>query len=188
MSAVTVSISLLWLTFLVVWVAAAFRTHRTKREEAYGSRAIHVGLLLVGSGLLWPGLRLGLGNVPLFPRCPALDAMAVALVASGVGLAFWARAQLGRNWSGTVTLKEGHALVRSGPYRFVRHPIYTGISTAILGTALWLDEVRGLLAVACFLAGFAWKIRLEERWLVEEFGEGYRAYQRDTKALIPFVF
>jgi protein-S-isoprenylcysteine O-methyltransferase Ste14 len=187
-SLTTISIGVLWLAFLVVWAVGAFRTHQTKREEALGSRAFHIGLLAAGSAFLWPGVSLGFASVPLLARGAALHALAVALVAGGVGLAIWARAQLGRNWSGTVTLKQGHALVLRGPYRFVRHPIYTGITTAILGTGLWLDEVRGLLAVACFLAAFAWKIRLEERWLVEEFGESYREYQRATKALIPFVF
>jgi protein-S-isoprenylcysteine O-methyltransferase Ste14 len=100
-------------------------------------------------------------------------------------LAILSRALLGRNWSATVQLKQDHQLITSGPYRFVRHPIYTGLLLLFLGNAVMVGDWRGLLAVAIVFASFWRKFRLEERWLAEHFGEPYRLYQARTKALIP---
>lgn len=177
----------LWLLFLVVWLGAALRVKATKRVEAPRSRLVHAALLVLGSLFMTSFGARGFLAWPLLPRGPALGVAAVAVTAAGIAFAFWARAFLGRNWSGTITLKEGHTLVTGGPYAWVRHPIYTGITLGIAGTALWVDEVHALFAVACFLAGFSWKIRLEERWMIEEFGDTYRGYQRRVKALIPFL-
>jgi len=99
----------------------------------------------------------------------------------------WARLVLGRNWSGTVTVKQEHTLVRQGPYVIVRHPIYTGLLAAGLGTAIAYGQIRGLIAVALFLLLFILKIRIEERFMREQFGDDYRIYQEQVKALIPFV-
>jgi len=99
----------------------------------------------------------------------------------------WARVHLGGNWSGIVTLKEDHELVRRGPYRWVRHPIYSGLLLAIAGSAVVRGEWRGFLALAIAFAALWRKLKLEERWLGETFGEQYAAYRRRVSALIPFV-
>jgi protein-S-isoprenylcysteine O-methyltransferase Ste14 len=94
---------------------------------------------------------------------------------------------LGRNWSGAVTIKDGHELVTSGPYALVRHPIYTGLLLAFLGSAVALGDWRGALAFA-LAAGALWrKLRLEERWMREQFGDAYQAYSQRVAALVPFV-
>ncbi|HZI89483.1 MAG TPA: isoprenylcysteine carboxylmethyltransferase family protein [Candidatus Polarisedimenticolia bacterium] len=103
----------------------------------------------------------------------------------GMALTWWARVYLGRNWSGTVTLKEGHELVRTGPYRLTRHPIYTGLILALAGTALARDTVGGWLGLGLIVLGFVLKLRGEERLLTEHFGEAYRAYQAEVPQLIP---
>jgi protein-S-isoprenylcysteine O-methyltransferase len=106
---------------------------------------------------------------------------------AGLGFSLWARFALGRNWSGTVTIKRDHELVRSGPYAIVRHPIYSGILLALLATAI----ARGHLGAFVGLAVAALTLRLkalsEESFMVEQFGAQYSAYQREVKALIPFV-
>jgi len=119
---------------------------------------------------------------------PANDAAAwvgVALTAAGVGIAFWARWHLGANWSGVVTLKEGHELIRSGPYRNIRHPIYTGILVAFLGTAVALGEVRGLLAVTIAWLSFYTKARREESFLTQEFGDRFTEHRRHAGMFLP---
>ncbi|HEV2327159.1 MAG TPA: isoprenylcysteine carboxylmethyltransferase family protein [Verrucomicrobiae bacterium] len=110
---------------------------------------------------------------------------AVVMLA-GLGFAVWARIHLGRFWSGVITLKEGHRLIRSGPYQFVRNPIYTGILTGVAGTAVALGEVYGLVFLAIFFAVYSWKIHREQRLLAGEFGEEYTEYCRDVPALVPY--
>ena len=102
-------------------------------------------------------------------------------------MAIWARVALGRNWSGTVTIKQYHQLIRTGPYSVVRHPIYSGLLLALLGTALAVGETRGLVALAgAFLMGI-FKARTEERFMIEQFGSQYEDYRKRTKALVPFI-
>jgi protein-S-isoprenylcysteine O-methyltransferase Ste14 len=117
---------------------------------------------------------------------PALLIYAAMTVAGGA-FTVWARLILGANWSGTVTLKEDHELIRTGPYRFVRHPIYTGILLALLGTALAGAEIHSLLAFAIVLVGLLFKMAQEEQILTEHFGPQYLDYRRQVKGLIPFV-
>ncbi len=110
-----------------------------------------------------------------------------ALVLLGLAFTVWARVHLGRNWSGIVTVKQGHELIRSGPYRWVRHPIYTGLLLAFMGSAIALGQWRGVLAMLIVFAALWRKLRLEERWMIETFGAAYTAYRNEVAALIPFV-
>jgi len=119
------------------------------------------------------------------PRTPAGFWIAVALVVSGLMFTVAARLHLGGNWSGTVTVKQDHTLIRSGPYRYVRHPIYTGILLAMLGSAIAGAEWRGMLAVLLTAVAFLIKIRTEERFMLDQFGAEYARYQHEVAALIP---
>jgi protein-S-isoprenylcysteine O-methyltransferase Ste14 len=121
----------------------------------------------------------------LYDRVEWVDAVGVTLTAAGVALAIWARVFLGGNWSGSVTVKVGHELIRGGPYRFVRHPIYTGFLTAMLGTAVVRGEVRGVLAFAMLFAGFWLKLGMEEGFMRKTFGAQYDEYARTTGVLLP---
>src|SRR5262252_7500697 len=107
------------------------------------------------------------------------------LAVAGVAFAIWARWHLGENWSGTVTLKEGHELVRSGPYHYIRHPIYTGMLLAFAGTVLTLCEYRGLISLAITIVSFYYKAKKEERFLAEEFGDSFREHRRQTGMFLP---
>ena len=109
------------------------------------------------------------------------------MVAGGLGISIWARRVLGRNWSGIVTVKQDHELIRTGPYRYVRHPIYTGLLLAILGTALIFGEWRGLIAFVIFTAAIMLKVRTEERFMDESFPEQYARYRAEVPALLPFL-
>jgi protein-S-isoprenylcysteine O-methyltransferase Ste14 len=157
------------------------------RESAF-SRAVGVGPLVLAAWLLgvrnlpgWLGRRWAEQSWSLF-------GVGVTLVAAGLLLAVWARVKLAGNWSGTVTLKEGHEIVRSGPYRWIRHPIYTGLLLAFLGSAVALAQWRGLVAVVLAMGAFLWRIRLEERRLGAHFGAAYAEYRRTNWAIIPYVY
>jgi protein-S-isoprenylcysteine O-methyltransferase Ste14 len=182
------AIPAMWIAWLAYWLAVARDVKRTRWRETVTSRAIYVvplllcGVLLAGTRWLPPVLATRLA--PPGQVAPLLGAFAVAM---GLALAVWARRCLGRNWSGIVTVKEDHTLIRAGPYRFVRHPIYSGLLLALLGTASAIGEIRGVLAVLCALAGFLRKIRIEERQMSQTFAE-YRQYREETVALIPFLF
>jgi protein-S-isoprenylcysteine O-methyltransferase Ste14 len=109
------------------------------------------------------------------------------MVAAGLAFSVWARVYLGRNWSASVTVKQDHELVQSGPYRLVRHPIYTGLLLALLGTAVARGDAQGFVAVAIAVAAIWRKLRLEERWMQETFGETYAHYRAHVPALIPHL-
>jgi protein-S-isoprenylcysteine O-methyltransferase Ste14 len=107
---------------------------------------------------------------------------------AGVAFAIWARVTLGRNWSGTVTIKQDHELIRTGPYALVRHPIYTGIMFAVLGTAIFDGEIRSIILIVATFSLLIHKMRMEEQFMTEQFGSGYTNYRQNTKALVPFVW
>ena len=103
----------------------------------------------------------------------------------GLGFTVWARLYLGSNWSRSVTIKQGHELITGGPYGLVRHPIYTGLLTGFLGTAIAIAQVRGLVAFALIFSVLWLKLRLEERWMRLQFGSAYEQYARRVRALVP---
>ena len=114
-----------------------------------------------------------------------VETLGIAITAAGLLFTIWARTYLGRNWSGTVTVKVGHQLIRSGPYRWVRHPIYSGLILATIGTAIVRGQVRGIVAVVLLWIGFVMKSRIEERVMAATFGPEYEEYSRTTGAIVP---
>jgi protein-S-isoprenylcysteine O-methyltransferase Ste14 len=177
----------LWIAWAAYWIAAAAGTKTTRRAETLAIGIQHWTPLVLGIVLLSLPDRAWMGwlGMLIVPRSEPLFWSAVAFVAAGLGFAVWARVCLGRNWSGTVTLKDDHTLIRGGPYALVRHPIYTGALLAVLGSALALDEWRGVVALALIAGGFLRKIAIEERWLAEQFPADYARYRAEVPALIP---
>ena len=179
----------LWLAWIAYWLASAIGNKATLRRESPRSQLSHKLPLLVGGILLaaphWPGHWL---SQRFLPHSQVFAPLGVVLLVLGLGFSIWARIHLGANWSATVTLKKDHELIRSGPYRWVRHPIYTGILLGLLGTVIALGEWRGLLALACMTLGFIRKIYIEERWLGKAFGPGYDVYKKEVSALIPGIY
>jgi protein-S-isoprenylcysteine O-methyltransferase Ste14 len=178
----------MWLAWVLYWVCSALNAKTTQRRESAASRISYFVPLLLGAWLIAaPRLRLGWLSEPWLPRGPLLFALAATLVALGLGFTVWARVHLGRNWSGSVTLKEGHELIRSGPYAWVRHPIYTGLLLALLGSAIACGEPRALLGLALVLFSFLRKMRVEERFMREMFPGQYERYSEEVPALLPFT-
>ena len=178
----------LWLVWALYWAAAAVSVKHAARREPLWSRAAHIGPLLVTAWLLcapqlpWPVLH---ASLPLAGNAAAW--LGTVIAALGLALTVWARVHLGANWSGTVTVKQDHELVRSGPYAWMRHPIYTGLLLMLAGTALALGEWRGVLALLIAFAALWRKLKLEERWMCETFGAAYDDYRRSVKALLPGI-
>jgi protein-S-isoprenylcysteine O-methyltransferase Ste14 len=113
--------------------------------------------------------------------------LGAAVTVVGLLFAVWARIHLGTNWSRSVTIKQDHQLIMSGPYGVVRHPIYTGILTGFVGTAIALGQVRGFIAFVLVFLALWYKLRMEENWMRGQFGAAWEAYSRRTAALVPFV-
>jgi protein-S-isoprenylcysteine O-methyltransferase Ste14 len=134
-----------------------------------------------------PRLPIGWLNARFVPEAVAIHVLGVILVSTGLGFASWARVHLGRNWSGVITLKQEHELIRSGPYGLVRHPIYSGMLAAIFGTAIVIGEWRALIALLFFAAAVLRRVSVEERWMGEIFPDDYSRYRQEVPALIPFL-
>lgn len=176
----------LWLIFALYWFVASRTTAKTKaRESLRSSLPRNLVLALAGALLFARGLSIGVLGRRFLPPLPWIWYAGVALTIAGLALAFWARYHLGRNWSAQITLKEGHTLVCGGPYKYLRHPIYSGILLAIVGTALTVGLYRALLAVFLAGLGFWWKARQEDAWLARAFGEQFERQRRRTGRLLP---
>ena len=179
----------IWMIWVAYWYVAARDAKTTVRTESAGSRAAHIVPLMFAGWLIGARtLPSGILGEALFPRGPVTYVAGVVVVAAGLGFSVWARRWLGRNWSGVVTVKQDHELIRGGPYAHVRHPIYTGILLGFAGSALARDEWRGVLAVAIAWLALWRKLKLEERWMIEQFGDAYREYQARVPALVPNPF
>src|SRR5580700_699499 len=178
-----------WAAWALFWVVSAANVKRTLRREPLWSRSAHFLPMLIAFTLLVARRQPDTDFLfeRFVPHSVLLDGFGCLLVILGLCFAVWARVHLGTNWSGRVTVKENHELIRTGPYALVRHPIYTGLLLAILGTALLVGEWRGLLATLLMVVSFWRKLRLEEELMSQTFGERYQRYREHTAALIPFL-
>lgn len=174
--------------FGAIWLIAWLKTKPTQQRAPIGSRLLY-GVPVLGASYLMftEDPVFGGAGHRILPRTPALDASAIILTAAGIAFAIWARFYLGGNWSGAVSVKVGHELIRTGPYAWVRHPIYSGLLVALFGTALSRARPIGFLAIALFLIAFWIKSRMEEEFMRKTFGEQYLEYTRETGALIPKI-
>jgi protein-S-isoprenylcysteine O-methyltransferase Ste14 len=179
----------LWYVLGIVWLFGLLTTKPVARAQSLGSRLLEIGLTALAFCLVFTRyFSSGWRAWSFVPNPRVGGAIGLSMVLFGICFSIWARLQLGGNWSGMVTIKEGHTLIRRGPYAIVRHPIYTGLLIALLGVALIVGELRGLLGVGILFLSFWLKSRIEERFMLEQFGAEYRQYQQQVKGLIPYVF
>ncbi len=180
MNGFQIAINVTWIAFWIYWLVSAFGAKQGRRG---GGRRIPLpGLTLVAVILLFRAFRGGSLSVD----SPVLGAIGTVVFAAGIALAVWARIYLGRNWGMPMTQKAEPELVTSGPYRFVRHPIYSGLLAGVLGTALATNLI-GLIIVGAIGAYFYYSASVEEKNLTATFPDAYPAYRAHTKMLIPFV-
>jgi protein-S-isoprenylcysteine O-methyltransferase Ste14 len=177
----------LWIVFLLYWNLMAINAKVTKRLEPAGSRIARALMFLAAIVLFSVPLRSAWLNLQLWPAARFTFFAGIGLTLAGMLLCVWARLHLGRNWSRSVTIKQSHELIVTGPYALVRHPIYTGLLTAMAGAVLAGGEIRGLIAFSLIAASLWYKLRLEEKWMREQFGAAYAAYSGRVSALVPFV-
>jgi protein-S-isoprenylcysteine O-methyltransferase Ste14 len=182
----------LWVGWIIYWVVAepllAHVRSRTKAVVRIGQGNVESFILMIAAfGLLqvrFTGSLAFLG-VGLVPITLAPEILGLVLAVGGLAFSVWARVYLGSNWSPMAMLKEGQALVTTGPYAIVRNPIYLGITIAMVGTGLVFGGYRILVSFACVVL-FSWvRIRGEERLLSVQFGEAFAKYKREVRAFIP---
>ena len=175
-----------WYAFLIVWCVSAVWVKKTKTTESIQSRLAYGVPMVAGCYLIFahsmPSQLLSARFVPSFR---SIQIAAIMVTCLGTALCIWARFILGENWSARVTRKVGHELVRTGPYAYVRHPIYTGLTLAMLGTATFVGEWRALLGVGIAVTGEILKARREEQFMIAEFGATYEQYRGSTGFLLP---
>ena len=178
-----------WVALTAVWIAAAFGIKRTERSSSRRSQLTELCLLVTAFSLLFKReLRFGPLALRVIPEAAAFQWTGVTITLAGIAFAIWARFYLGSNWSAAAGIQRDHSLVRSGPYSLVRHPIYSGLILAVLGTALVFGKAGCFLAVPLTILAWRKKSLIEENFMREQFGVAYESYMREVKALIPFVW
>ncbi|MBI6546026.1 MAG: isoprenylcysteine carboxylmethyltransferase family protein [Cyanobacteria bacterium NC_groundwater_1444_Ag_S-0.65um_54_12] len=182
-------ILIFWSIFVLIWTIGALRGKPVTRRETTILQASHGLFLAAAFSLLF--LRITavgpLGHY-LLPNDEFTLAVGAGLTALGIAFAIWARIVLGGNWSSMVTVKENHQLICTGPYALSRHPIYTGILLAFLGTAIAGGTAGAFLGWLFAIVAFMRKSSIEERWMREHFGDDYDKYARAVRYLLPFVW
>jgi protein-S-isoprenylcysteine O-methyltransferase Ste14 len=178
-----------WCAMLAVWLIGALTTKRAVRRYSRFSRILETAVLIIAYFLIFDtDFSVGFLRARVLPATPSAHILGVAVTFAGLLFAIWARFRLGRNWSGEITIKQDHELIRTGPYSVVRHPIYSGLLLGLLGTAIAFGEVRDFIGV--LLASVAWRLKslVEEQYMTEQFGAEYTNYKREVKALVPFIW
>ncbi|HLX85293.1 MAG TPA: isoprenylcysteine carboxylmethyltransferase family protein [Terriglobales bacterium] len=176
----------LWCILGVIWLATALWTKRSQERASFSSRLTYGAPVALSfyvtfggyTGLSWLQGR-------LYPHNSTAETLGVVLTALGLGFATWARFSIGANWSSAVSVKVDHQLVRTGPYAWVRHPIYSGLLLGMVGTAITLGKIRAWVGLILLWLAFWIKSRMEERFMLKTFGPDYEEYSRSTGALIP---
>jgi protein-S-isoprenylcysteine O-methyltransferase len=178
----------LWMATFAVWAVTSITAKQTIGSYSDWQSRVAVWIVALSWWLLFDRDFKGLLGWRFLQTTAIATYAGLALTVLGLALAVWARFFLGGNWSTLVELKRDHQLIRGGPYAIVRHPIYTGFMLASLGTALMQGELHALLAFALITTVWTYKSRLEEAFLVKQFGAEYHQYRNRVKGLIPFIW
>ncbi len=177
-----------WMAFVAYWLISALNTKPTEKREAFAARYGIMLLEVIGFVLLFRhSADISFLGQRVIPRSFAIGITAVALTWAGIALAIWARWHLGQYWSGRITIKEDHKLIRTGPYARLRHPIYSGLDLAAIGSALAIGRWRCVVGVCVIIAGFWIKAKREEAMLGRQFGSDFEEHRRQTGFLLPHL-
>jgi protein-S-isoprenylcysteine O-methyltransferase Ste14 len=177
-----------WLILLTYWIWAGMTTKVTLKKEKRSSRYLYLVLMIVAFALVYDkNFHVGLLAKRFSARNIYIEYGGLALTVAATCLALVARMWLGKNWSGSVTIKRDHELVQNGPYAITRHPIYTGLFFGLAGAVLAQGEMRGLIALVVLFFALQIKISKEEKFMNQIFPE-YSVYANKTSKLIPFLY
>jgi protein-S-isoprenylcysteine O-methyltransferase Ste14 len=175
-----------WVLLLIYWIIGAFKTRPTHEEESLASRYLVVLVEVIAYLLVFNhATDIGFLGERFIPRTLTGALLGVLLTWLGIGLAIWARYHLAEYWSARVTIKEDHQLIRTGPYAHLRHPIYSGLVLATIGTALVIGKWRCVLGFLLALVGYCIKARKEEEMLTQQFGDAFREHRKHAGFLLP---
>jgi protein-S-isoprenylcysteine O-methyltransferase Ste14 len=175
-----------WIVFVLYWIVSAIRTRDTLQTESFASRYAILLIEVAGFVLLFRhSAGIGFLGNRFMHRTLASAIVGSILTWMGIGLAIWARYHLAEYWSARITIKEDHQLIRTGPYARLRHPIYSGIVLAAIGSAVVIDQRRCVLGVCLVLIGYCIKARKEETMLTQQFGDAFREHQKHAGFLVP---
>ena len=178
----------IWIGWVVSWVAASLWSGRTEKRAATREMWIYRIVIFAGAILIAPWTAQVLGERPTWQAGYYGAYALVGVMLTGLALTWWARIHLGCLWSSAITRKEKHRLIETGPYAFVRHPIYTGLIIALLATAAIEATLVALLGALLIVLGLWVKARAEERFLMTELGpDAYESYRRRVPMLVPFL-
>ena len=177
-----------WIGFLLYWQLRAIGGKTTQRLEPAASRIARALVFLIAIVLLCvERIPIAWLYRAILPQSLWTFWLGAVVTVAGLLFAVWARQHLGANWSRSVTIKQDHQLIVSGPYALVRHPIYTGILTGFLGSIIALGQVRGVIAFVLVFLVLWYKLRMEEEWMRGQFGTTYENYAQHVAALVPFI-
>jgi protein-S-isoprenylcysteine O-methyltransferase Ste14 len=177
-----------WFVFVAYWAVGSLKTRRTQRTESFASRYGILFIEIAGFVLLFmEDAGIGILGHRVVPRTYALGLTGVALTWAGIALALWARWHLGQYWSARITIKEDHKLIRTGPYARLRHPIYSGLDLAAIGSAMAIDRWRCVAGVCLIILGYWIKARREEAMLAAQFGADFQEHCQHTGFLFPHL-
>jgi protein-S-isoprenylcysteine O-methyltransferase Ste14 len=176
-----------WIIFCAYWFITALKVKATAEQQSLSSAQKYRIPVLLGWFLMaFHGLPSPF-NLQSTPRTDLTQIIGAAVCVAGLFVTIWARRSLAGNWSSDVTLKQGHELIKAGPYRFVRHPIYTGLLAMCLGAAIDAGHLRSWLGLALVFVGFWIKLKQEETLMLRHFPDDYPTYRKQVKALVPFI-
>jgi protein-S-isoprenylcysteine O-methyltransferase Ste14 len=175
-----------WIAFSLYWEIQSKNSAPAVSSESKASRSVH--LILTNLALLLIIFPIRSLSRHILPDALMVKLIGLAFECAGVTLAIWARRILGRNWSGEITIKKDHELIRSGPYRSVRHPIYSGLLLMYTGTATVSGQTHALIGLLLAIIAYLRKTRMEEANLVNAFGTRYGDYREETWAIIPGIY
>jgi protein-S-isoprenylcysteine O-methyltransferase Ste14 len=181
-------LALIWLAWLASWVAASFWSGQTKKHVMTLESSRYRIPILVGGVLFTPVAGRLLEETPLWQFGNLGVYLLAAVTIAGISFTWWARLHLGRFWSNAITHKEGHHVIDTGPYGFVRHPIYTGLILGMLATGVAVGTITAMLGAVLISFGMWQKARMEEGFLTTELGaDAYGSYCRRVPMLFPFM-
>jgi len=178
----------LWILWSGYWYVSAKSVEKTKSTESILMRLQHIIPSAIGFTAIFNGRSFDIGSLNNLVFNHTLRSLGVICTAVGLGFSVWARIHLGRYWSAMITLKVGHRLIRTGPYKLTRHPIYTGFLYASFGSALTSGTWLGLIGFIIIFITYVIKLKREEKLLIQVFGQEYVNFRKEVPGLIPFLF
>jgi len=179
-------IILCFLIQITFWVSKLSSNKKTVKNTGGGAMRFFFYFFI--ALFIYLQYSVGFLSIKLWPNTFVIKILADIVTFAGMLIMLWARKALDKNWSANIVLKEGHELISSGPYAFVRHPIYTGLSLMVLGVVIYVNTLAFTIFFILFFFGAYYKAKKEEKLLISHFGNKYVEYKKNTRVLIPFVF